>query len=198
MPDKASQVIVYLRPHADGDLPKQLERIKEYASRHNLEIGAVKVEEPAADKAIVLSEILSGIKNQKYPHLLVWDLFSLAASPALLDSIFALFARSSSHLTIVKDQLSTVDGKELVFGVARSILRYAATSRRLMIKEGQRRARKAGKALGRPGMTAKNLAEAADLRAKGLSYRQVARLLKLDESTVRKNLNKSLKNLVNI
>ena len=186
MSDTPSQVIVYLRQYANGDLEKQLEQIKDYAQKNNLEILSVKKE--SSNDQIVLNEILSGIKSQKYPHLLVWDLFSLTVSPLHLDSIFAAFLKSSSHLTIVKDQLSTTDSRKLVFSVGKMMLRYAIGSQRLIIKAGQRRARKQGKQMGRPGVSEKKLVEAKELRSKGLSYRQIGRLLKLDESTVRKNL----------
>ncbi len=186
MSDARHQVVVYLRQYADGDLEKQLDRIRNYANKNNLEIISVKTE--SNNNQIVLNEILSGIKSQKYPHLLVWDLFTLTVSPLHLDSIFAVFLKSSSHLTIVKDQLSTTDSRELVFSVGKMMLRYAIGSQRLIIKEGQRRARKEGKQMGRPGVSEKKLVEAKELRDKGLSYRQIGRLLKLDESTVRKNL----------
>jgi DNA invertase Pin-like site-specific DNA recombinase len=186
MSDELREVIVYLRQYADEDTDIQLEKIKDYAGKNNLRIIEIRKED--SDEQLVLNQIISDISEQKIKNLLLWDLFSLSASPAHLDSIFALLSKNSSHLIIAKDQLDTIVGKELVFSVGRMMLRYAIGSQRLMIRAGQQRAKKEGKQLGRPGISDKDLLEAKDLRAKGLSYRQVGRLLRLDESTVRKNL----------
>ena len=180
-PHANSKAIVYLKNN------EELAKIEAYARDYNIEITEVKQE---TGEGRILNDVLTGIRSQKHPHLLVWDLFSLSASPVHLDSIFALFQKSSSHLTIVKDQLSTINNRELVFDVGRMMIRYAVGSRIVKIKAGQERAKEEGRHLGRPGISDKDLAEAKDLRDKGLSYRQIGRLLKMDESTVRKNLKK--------
>lgn len=190
MSDKSREVIVYLRQNLGGNTGKQFKLIQDYASKNNLKI--IKVETEENKPGVVLSNILSDIKNQKYSHLLVWDLFSLTLSPVHLDSIFALLKKSNSHLSIVKDQLNTVNNRELVFDVGKMLLRFTIESQRLTIKKGQQQAKLSGRQIGRPGISKKDLSEALDLRRKGLSYRQIGRLLKLDESTVRKNLKKSV------
>lgn len=187
MPEQR-EVITYIRQYDDVGTEFQLEQLKKYAEQNSLSIlKVVKDDSTGQDN---LNTLIQDIRTQKYKHLLVYSLFSLTVSPVHLDSIFALLSKNSSHLTIAKDQLSTLNGKELVFSVGRMMLRYALGSQRLMIKRGQKQAKKKGKQLGRPGVSDKVLLEAKDLRDRGLSYRQIGRLLKLDESTIRKNLRK--------
>jgi len=65
---------------------------------------------------------------------------------------------------------------------------FESKVKKKQIKSGLEKAKKKGKKLGRPGIPNNIYNKAKELRAKGLTYRQIGTLLNVNEGTVRKRM----------
>ncbi|HSR54331.1 MAG TPA: recombinase family protein [Acidobacteriota bacterium] len=189
---KTKQVALYARVSTSEQSAKpQLLDLRKYASQRGWKIAGEYVDEAVSgtkSSRPALNRLMDDAKKRRFDIVLVWR--------------FDRFARSTRHLLISLEEFRNVGidfvsfqesidtTSPLGMAVFTIVSAVAQLERDIIaerVKAGLRKAKAEGKSLGRPKaeIDAERLQEMAE---KGMSLRQMARLLKVGKSTVARKL----------
>lgn len=136
-------------------------------------------------------EMMNEAKKKRFDVLLVWKLDRLSRS--MKDLITALHELGSLNIDFVSYDnsldTSTPTGK-LVFHVIGAVAEFERDIIRERVVAGLENARRKGKRLGRPEIAPRVFDEAKSLRQEGHSFRKIAKMLNIHESTIRFRIKK--------
>lgn len=172
-------------------IPMQLETMREYAEKRNLEV-IKEVEEIASganNERPKREEILKLAKKRKIDAIIVWKLDRWGRSlPDLVMTINELTALGVGFISITESlDLSTPVGKALA-GMLAVFCEFERDILRERIKAGIQQARKNGKPHGRPKIAIKKANEVQILFIQGFNKSQIAKKLDISRTSVRRIL----------
>jgi DNA invertase Pin-like site-specific DNA recombinase len=196
-----NRVFLYARVSTKNhgqDPETQLIALREYAAARGLQIVGEYVDSGISgsqDRRPQLEELMKHARQRKFDAVLV--------------ARFDRFARSVRHLVMALDEFNSlgvdfislseaVDTSTPTGRMVFTVLGAVAELERSLIRErvlmGLDRARKQGKKLGRPRGTRIDVQLAQQLKAKGLSVREIAKVLNTSKTTISRVLNDVPKN----
>lgn len=173
-------------------IPEQIRRLEEFAKRRGWKV-ATKVREVASGAATrpKRNELLAAAHRREIDAVLVWkldrwgrsvaDLVATLGELAALDVVFVSMTEAID--------LSTPSGRALATMLA-TFAEFERDMLRERVRSGLERVRREGKRLGRPPTAALQAAKVKALRARHLTQAEIARRLKIGESSVRRILAK--------
>lgn len=141
-------------------------------------------------KRPAFTEMMAEARKRKFHILLVWKLDRLGRSMKdLINTLDELGALGIDFVSY-ENQLdtSTPTGK-LLFHVIGAVAEFEKDIIRERIVAGLENAKRKGKRLGkRPVLLPHLFEKAVKMRSEGFSYQQIAKRLRIDESTIRKKM----------
>lgn len=175
---------IYINPYlAQNEFDKIKAELNKYRKKHNWELHT---------ELNNLSDVLEG-KGSKVNILLFWQIEHLGNSLNQLQSILYKLQKNNIDFVFVKDGLDSLTNPFLVFRTIEKLTAFANRSTRNKIKSGISLAQAKGKKLGRPQLSYRVYKQGRELRAQGMTYKEIGQTLRIDESTIRKKLSKEIK-----
>lgn len=171
-------------------IPEQVRQLEEFAKRRGWVVAA-KVREVAsgAAKRPKRDELLAAAHRREIDAVLVWKLDrwgrSVADLVATLSEFIALDVTFVSMTEAI--DLSTPSGRALATMLA-TFAEFERDMLRERVRSGLERVRREGKRLGRPPTAASQATKVKALRSRHLTHAEIARRLKIGESSVRRIL----------
>ncbi len=196
MSKQPKNVAIYARVSTDRQtVDMQLAELRDFVKRTGWQIHKEYVDlgyTGANTKRPSFTEMMAEAKKRKFHVLLVWKLDRLGRSMKdLINTLDELGVLGIDFISY-ENQLdtSTPTGK-LVFHVISAVAEFERDIIRERIIAGLENARRKGKRLGRKPVFLPHLFEkAVKMRSEELSYRQIGKILKIHESTIRKRMKK--------
>ena len=121
--------------------------------------------------------------------VLVYDLTHLGRTDKELFKTLELIRRRGFSLQIAENKINTSGpGGEFIWKTIRAMIDFRSRAASTNIRNGQAYARYQGRKPGRPPLPLSVFNEIHLLKERGFSYAEIARRLKIDPSTVRRNI----------
>jgi len=181
------------RADKDQDPENQLLKLREYATRHQWEIYAEFHDyiSGAAPVKPALEKMLAEGRARHYDAVLIVRLDRLARSTKQLLTLLEDLDRYGVALICTDQQIDTKSpAGKLLFTVLGAVSELELDLIRERTKDGLARARAQGKRLGRPPKP-EMTGEILQLRAQGLSLRQIGEELSMSHQAVKQRLRRS-------
>lgn len=185
----AKRAAIYSRVStSDQKVDLQRDELTEYAERRGFDIVAEFIEEGVSGKAKRLPErekLLELARKRKIDVILCWKLDRLGRSTLDLSKIAVECGEIGVDLVFYTQGFDTTTpmGKAF-FHISAAFAELESEMISERVKGGMAAAKKRGKHLGRPKPKEEKIARAKELQAGGLSYRDIAKQLKVDPATV--------------
>ncbi len=194
---KTKTVAIYARVSTDRQkVDMQLHELRQFAARSGWNIYKEYIDQNYSGgntKRPAFTAMMDAARKRKFDLLLVWKLDRLSRS--LKDLIITLDDLGACGIDFVSYDnnldTSTPTGK-LVFQIVGAVAEFEKDIIRERVVAGLAAARSKGKRLGRPPIPQNVYDRAAKMRAEGLSYRSIGKVLGIDEGTIRKKAQKKL------
>lgn len=173
----------------DPDL--QLRELREYCTRRNWEVSGEYVDHisGAKDKRPSLDRLMADAHRRRFDAVVVWKFDRFARSVSHLLRALETFRALGVEFVSLSEQVdtSTPMGKMMftVLGAVAELERSLIVER---VRAGLRNARAKGKRLGRPRVSV-SATRIRDLRAKGLTLRDIAETCRVSKTTIIRVLN---------
>jgi len=184
----SSKVAIYFWSQVDSE---QLDSLKKYIVSKKWELKSIYPDEKAV-KEHDFAAFLFWAKKEGVDTVVVGDLSWLGESMSEVLKNIHLLKKSNLNFVATKEQFDTNTIGELFFDVFlntyKGIKQIESKERKNKIQKGIELAKAKGKKLGRPSVPKEKIKEARELYSKGLKVKQIAKLLDIDQSTVRKKL----------
>ena len=193
---KTKTVAIYARVSTDRQkVDMQLHELRQFAARSGWNIYKEYIDQNYSGgntKRPAFTAMMDAARKRKFDLLLVWKLDRLSRS--LKDLIVTLDELGSCGIDFVSYDnnldTSTPTGK-LVFQIVGAVAEFEKEIIRERVVAGLATARNKGKRLGRPPISKYVYDQALQLRAAGSSYRNIGKVLDVDEGTIRKRLKRA-------
>ena len=188
---------IYARVSTDRQkVDMQLHELRQFVARSGWNIYKEYIDQNYSGgntKRPAFTAMMEAARKRKFDILLVWKLDRLSRS--LKDLIITLDDLGACGIDFVSYDnnldTSTPTGK-LVFQIVGAVAEFEKDIIRERVVAGLAVARSKGKRLGRPPIPQNVYDRAAKMRAEGLSYRSIGKVLGIDEGTIRKKAHKKL------
>jgi DNA invertase Pin-like site-specific DNA recombinase len=171
--------------HQDPEM--QLSELREYASRRGLSIHEEYVDQGVSgskESRPALNRLMSDAQRCRFDAVLVWKIDRFGRSlKHLVNSLADLSAYGIAFISLRDNlDLSTPSGR-LMFQIIGAMAEFERALIQERVKAGIRNAKAKGRRIGRPRQEVDS-AKVLELRAEGLSWRDIAKRLKLGLGTV--------------
>jgi len=184
-------VAIYARVSTDRQkVDMQLNELRQFAARSGWNIYEEYIDQSFSGsntKRPAFTDMMDAARKRKFDLLLVWKLDRLSRS--LKDLIVTLDELGSCGIDFVSYDnnldTSTPTGK-LVFQIVGAVAEFEKEIIRERVVAGLATARNKGRRLGRPPISKYVYDQALKMRSEGLSYRNIGKVLGIDEGTIRK------------
>jgi DNA invertase Pin-like site-specific DNA recombinase len=196
MPEEKKRVAIYIREIAELDILSVINKLRNYILEKNWDISGEYLETFFAKTAKPdgLAVLLSESKEKNTQAIIIYRLDQLGNTVTEARKNLQQIREGGLDLLSWADGISSIDQGNLVFilfeKVLAAIKNLESRERQAGIKAGLEKAKIQGKKLGRPVVPDKLIKKAVELRSQNFSFREIGRLLDLDESTIRKKLKK--------
>jgi DNA invertase Pin-like site-specific DNA recombinase len=172
-----------------GQSPEmQVREIREYCERRGWQIAGEYVDagiSGAKDSRPELNRLLADAHRRRFDAVVVWKFDRFARSVShLLRALETFNALGIAFVSLSEQIDTTTPTGRMVFTVLGAVAELERSLIAERVRAGLRNARAKGKQLGRPRVTV-DAARIAELRARGVSWRAVARELGIGPSTAR-------------
>lgn len=171
-------------------IPEQTRKLEELAKRRGWTV-VMKVREVASGAAMrsKREEILAAARRREIDAILVWKLDRWGRSVAdLVATLNELLALNVAFVSLTEAlDMTTPSGRALA-GMLAVFAEFERDMLRERVRVGLARARREGMHLGRPRTAALQATKVHALRARNLTQAEIARRLKIGESSVRRIL----------
>ncbi len=190
---KTKSVAIYARVSTDKQkVDMQLNELRQFVARSGWNIYEEYIDQNFSGgntKRPAFTAMMDAARKRKFDLLLVWKLDRLSRS--LKDLIVTLDELGSCGIDFVSYDnnldTSTPTGK-LVFQIVGAVAEFEKEIIRERVVAGLATARNKGKRLGRPPVSRYVYDQALKMRSDGLSYRNIGKVLGIDEGTIRKRV----------
>ena len=193
--ERTKSVAIYARVSTDRQkVDMQLNELRQFVDRSGWNIHEEYIDQNFSGgntKRPAFTAMMDAARKRKFDLLLVWKLDRLSRS--LKDLIVTLddlrvygidFLSYDNNL-----DTSTPTGK-LVFQIVGAVAEFEKEIIRERVVAGLATARNKGKRLGRPPISKYVYDQALKMRSEGLSFRNIGKVLGIDEGTIRKRARK--------
>ena len=195
MNNEKKTAAIYARVSTDRQkVDMQLNELRQFAARSGWNIYEEYIDQNYSGgntKRPAFTAMMDAARKRKFDLLLVWKLDRLSRS--LKDLIVTLDELGSCGIDFVSYDnnldTSTPTGK-LVFQIVGAVAEFEKEIIRERVVAGLATARNKGKRLGRPPISKYVYDQALKMRSEGLSYRNIGKVLGIDEGTIRKRARK--------
>lgn len=188
MTEKPKKVAIYINSTDNNEIKLILAKLHDFIHESGYELYKDYIDNDETQEN--LSKLLFDAIKKKFDVFLIWDLGHIGNSLRDLNTVLRTIENRKIDLIAIKNQLNTITQGGLVFSLINELIRFETKTKKKKIKEGIKRARIKGKKLGRPQLPENIYEKAKKLREKGLSYRQIGKILDIDEGTIRKRMKK--------
>jgi len=196
--ERTKTVAIYARVSTDKQrVDMQLTELRQFAARSGWSIYEEYIDQNFSGgntKRPAFTAMMDAARKRKFDLLLVWKLDRLSRS--LKDLIVTLDELGSCGIDFVSYDnnldTSTPTGK-LVFQIVGAVAEFEKEIIRERVVAGLAAARNKGKRLGRPPISKYVYDQGLKMRAEGMSYRNIGKVLDVDEGTIRKRARKELR-----
>ncbi len=193
--ERTKTVAIYARVSTDRQkVDMQINELRQFAARSGWNIYEEYIDQNYSGgntKRPAFTAMMDAARKRKFDLLLVWKLDRLSRS--LKDLIVTLDELGSCGIDFVSYDnnldTSTPTGK-LVFQIVGAVAEFEKEIIRERVVAGLATARNKGKRLGRPPISKYVYDQALKMRSEGLSYRNIGKVLGIDEGTIRKRARK--------
>lgn len=169
----------------------QLRELREHCARRGWQISSEYVDHisGAKDKRPELDRLMADAHRRRFDAVVVWRFDRFARSVSHLLRALETFRALGVEFVSLSEQVdtSTPTGK-MVFTVLGAVAELERSLIVERVKAGLRNARAKGKRLGRPRVSV-SLAKIQELRAEGLTLRDIATRCRVSKTTVIRSLN---------
>ena len=191
--ERTKTVAIYARVSTDRQkVDMQINELRQFAARSGWNIYEEYIDQNYSGgntKRPAFTAMMDAARKRKFDLLLVWKLDRLSRS--LKDLIVTLDELGSCGIDFVSYDnnldTSTPTGK-LVFQIVGAVAEFEKEIIRERVVAGLATARNKGKRLGRPPVSRYVYDQALKMRSDGLSYRNIGKVLGIDEGTIRKRV----------
>jgi len=195
MNNEKKTAAIYARVSTDRQkVDMQLNELRQFAARSGWNIYEEYIDQNYSGgntKRPAFTAMMDAARKRKFDLLLVWKLDRLSRS--LKDLIVTLDELGSCGIDFVSYDnnldTSTPTGK-LVFQIVGAVAEFEKEIIRERVVAGLATARNKGKRLGRPPISQYVYDQALKMRSEGLSYRNIGKVLGVNEGTIRKRAGK--------
>lgn len=195
MRNEKKTAAIYARVSTDRQkVDMQLNELRQFAARSGWNIYEEYIDQNYSGgntKRPAFTAMMDAARKRKFDLLLVWKLDRLSRS--LKDLIVTLDELGSCGIDFVSYDnnldTSTPTGK-LVFQIVGAVAEFEKEIIRERVVAGLATARNKGKRLGRPPISKYVYDQALKMRSEGLSYRNIGKVLGVNEGTIRKRAGK--------
>jgi DNA invertase Pin-like site-specific DNA recombinase len=169
------------------DPEMQLSELREYVTRRGLSIHEEYVDQGVSgskESRPALNRLMSDAQRCRFDAVLVWKIDRFGRSlKHLVNSLADLSAYGIAFISLRDNlDLSTPSGR-LMFQIIGAMAEFERALIQERVRAGLRNAKAKGKRIGRPRQEV-NSAKVLELRAEGLSWRDISKRLKLGLGTV--------------
>jgi len=193
MRNEKKTAAIYARVSTDRQkVDMQLNELRQFAARSGWSIYEEFIDQNYSGgntKRPAFTAMMDAARKRKFDLLLVWKLDRLSRS--LKDLIVTLDELGSCGIDFVSYDnnldTSTPTGK-LVFQIVGAVAEFEKEIIRERVVAGLATARNKGKRLGRPPISKYVYDQALKMRSEGSSYRNIGKVLGIDEGTIRKRV----------
>ena len=188
------QIALYARVsthNGQQDPELQLRELREYCARRGWDISGEYVDHisGAKDKRPALDRLMADAHRRRFDAVVVWKFDRFARSVSHLLRALETFRALGIEFVSLSEQVdtSTPMGK-MVFTVLGAVAELERSLIVERVKAGLRNAKAKGKRLGRPRVSV-SLTKIQELRAEGLTLRDIATRCRVSKTTVIRALN---------
>jgi len=193
--ERTKSVAIYARVSTDRQkVDMQLNELRQFVDRSGWNIHEEYIDQNFSGgntKRPAFTAMMDAARKRKFDLLLVWKLDRLSRS--LKDLIVTLDDLRAFGIDFVSYDnnldTSTPTGK-LVFQIVGAVAEFEKEIIRERVVAGLATARNKGKRLGRPPVSKYVYDQALKMRSEGSSYRNIGKVLGIDEGTIRKRARK--------
>ncbi len=193
--ERTKSVAIYARVSTDRQkVDMQLNELRQFVDRSGWNIHEEYIDQNFSGgntKRPAFTAMMDAARKRKFDLLLVWKLDRLSRS--LKDLIVTLDDLRAFGIDFVSYDnnldTSTPTGK-LVFQIVGAVAEFEKEIIRERVVAGLATARNKGKRLGRPPVSKYVYDQALKMRSEGLSFRNIGKVLGIDEGTIRKRARK--------
>jgi DNA invertase Pin-like site-specific DNA recombinase len=173
--------------HGQQDPEMQLSELREYASRRNLSIHEEYVDQGVSgskESRPALNRLMADAQRCRFDAVLVWKIDRFGRSLRhLVNSLADLSAFGIAFISLRDNlDLSTPSGR-LMFQIIGAMAEFERALIQERVRAGLRNAKAKGKRIGRPRQQV-DASKVLELRAEGLSWRDISRRMKIGLGTV--------------
>ena len=190
MTEKRKKVAIYINSTDNNEIKLILAKLHNFIYENGHELYKDYIDNDETQEN--LSKLLLSTIKKRFDIILVWDISHIGDSLRDLNTVIKTIENRNINLIAINNQLNTLTQGRLVFSLINELIRFESKTKKRRIKEGIKEARKKGKKLGRPQISENVYEKAKELRPKGLSYRQIGKLLNVNEGTVRKRMKEEM------
>lgn len=187
--EKKKTVAIYTRVSTDRqDTESQVVELREHVNRCEWDLfkeysdngfSGKNTERPA------FMEMMKAARERRFNILMVWKMDRLSRSlKDLVVTIGELKDLGIDFVSVTNQIDTTTSTGRLLFQIIGAISEFEREIIRERVIIGLKNAVRKGKKLGRPPVSDATIRKARKMREKGLSFRQIAKELKLDHSTL--------------
>lgn len=187
------KIVLYLRVSTDKqETENQAVQLREFAAKQGWQIAREYTDYESGSKSdrVQFRQMFEDASRRKFDLVLFWALDRLSREGVLetlqhLNRLTSYGVGFRSYTEQFFDSCGVF--KEAIIAIMATLAKQERVKRSERTKAGLARVKAAGKALGRPAkLNGHHTAEAARLRAQGLSLRAVGRQLGISERSVRR------------
>ncbi len=187
------KVALYTRVSTmDQSVEMQTLDLKRYCDQRGFEVFKEYCDQGVSgtkDRRPALDELVADAKKMKFDVVLVWRFDRFARSTKHLITALEEFRHLGIEFISYHENIDTSSplGKAM-FTIVSAIAELERNILLERVRAGLRRARENGVILGRPKKLNLNVEEIKEMRKKGLSFRQIGKLIKVSPALVHKTL----------
>ncbi len=187
------KVALYTRVSTmDQSVEMQTLDLKRYCDQRGFEVFKEYCDQGVSgtkDRRPALDELVADAKKMKFDVVLVWRFDRFARSTKHLITALEEFRHLGIEFISYHENIDTSSplGKAM-FTIVSAIAELERNILLERVRAGLRRARENGVILGRPQKLNLNVEEIKEMRKKGLSFRQIGKLIKVSPALVHKTL----------
>jgi DNA invertase Pin-like site-specific DNA recombinase len=176
----------------DQSVQMQTLDLKRYCDQRGFEVFKEYCDQGVSgtkDRRPALDELVADAKKMKFDVVLVWRFDRFARSTKHLITALEEFRHLGIEFISYQENIDTSSplGKAM-FTIVSAISELERNILLERVRAGLRRARENGVILGRPKKLNLNVEEIKEMRKKGLSFRQIGKLIKVSPALVHKTL----------